>query len=559
MIYKITKGYSMDHNNKRLIFVTGGVLSSLGKGIVASSLGTLLERQGLKVTIVKADPYLNIDSGTMSPFQHGEVFVTDDGAETDLDLGYYERFLNCSMSIRNHITSGRIFYNVINRERKGDYLGGTVQVIPHITDEIKKNILNQDNEVEVIIVEIGGTVGDIESLPYLEAIRQLRSQVEHTLCIHVTLVPYIATSGEVKTKPTQHSVKELRSVGLNPDLIVCRSSVDLGKEHREKIALFTNVHASCVFENPDVKTIYEVPLVLEQQGIVQKVMQKLGLSFKDNIFLDDWKEIVSSIKNSQEKVDIAIVGKYASLTDAYKSINESLVHAGIASSLNVNIHYIDAEDLELNPKNIGSILAPFDGVLVPGGFGERGVLGKILTAQYCRENKKPYFGICLGMQLAAIEYIRNVVGYKDATSAEFNPKAEHKVFCLMTDWIDDAQQHQKRTVDGDMGGTMRLGAQLCDLTQGSRVHQIYQKDQISERHRHRYELSLHYASLLEKAGMTISGYSSFQKLPEIIELSDHPWFIGTQFHPEFKSKPTQPHPLFIDFIKTAFNLKNKKV
>jgi CTP synthase len=540
---------------KRVIFVTGGVLSSLGKGIVASSLGTLLERQGFNVTIVKADPYLNIDSGTMSPFQHGEVFVTDDGAETDLDLGYYERFLNCSMKKNNHITSGKVFYDVITRERKGDYLGGTVQVIPHITDEIKRQILNQPSNIDVIIVEIGGTVGDIESQPFLEAVRQLRFEIKYTLSIHVTLVPYIETSGEIKTKPTQHSVKELRSLGLNPDLIVCRSSVPLLKEHREKIALFSNLHSDCIFENPDVKTIYQVPLVLDQQGFAEKVMEKLALTSRSHGTLDDWANMVQTIMHPVRRLNIAIVGKYSSLADAYKSINESLLHAGIHFKAAVDLTYIPAEDFEEHPETIKDRLERFDGVVVPGGFGERGVIGKILTAQYCRLNKKPYFGICLGMQLAVIEYVRHVIGYPDATSAEFHPDAEHKVFSLMTDWIDDDNIVQQRSKHGDLGGTMRLGSQLCDLKIGSRVHQIYGADQIQERHRHRFELNPAYIDQLEASGMSITGYSAHQHLAEIVELSNHPWFIGTQFHPEFKSKPTHPHPLFVDFIKTALELK----
>lgn len=541
--------------DKRVIFVTGGVLSSLGKGIVASSLGTLLERQGITVTIVKADPYLNIDSGTMSPFQHGEVFVTEDGAETDLDLGYYERFLNCTMTKQNHITSGKVFYETITRERKGDYLGGTVQVIPHITDEIKRQLLDHPSSVEVIIVEIGGTVGDIESQPFLEAVRQLRFEIKHTLCIHVTLVPYIATSGEIKTKPTQHSVKELRSLGLNPDLIVCRSSMALPKDHREKIALFANLHPDCIFENPDVRTIYEVPLVLQEQGLVEKVMDKLQLLGKNERSMDDWKNMVHAINHPKEHVNIAIVGKYSSLADAYKSINESLLHAGIALNSAVHITYIPAEDLEDDLDSIDHRLNKFDGVLVPGGFGERGIIGKMATAAYCRLHKKPYFGICLGMQLAVIEYIRNVIGYQDANSAEFNRSAEHQVFSLMTDWIDDNQNLQQRSQTSDKGGTMRLGAQLCQLKINSKVREIYGVDEISERHRHRFEFNPAYIQLLEEHGMRITGYSAHQHLAEIIELSEHPWFIGTQFHPEFKSKPTSPHPLFVDFIKTALKLK----
>jgi CTP synthase len=551
----INKDSSMDQS-KRVIFVTGGVLSSLGKGIVASSLGTLLEKEGLNVTIVKADPYLNIDSGTMSPYQHGEVFVTEDGAETDLDLGYYERFLNRPMTKQNHITSGKVFFETILRERKGDYLGGTVQVIPHITDEIKRQILNQPVDIDVIIVEIGGTVGDIESLPFLEAVRQLRFEIKHTLSVHVTLVPFIETSGEIKTKPTQHSVKELRSLGLNPDLIVCRSSVSLPKDHREKIALFANMHPDCVFENPDVKTIYQVPLILQQQGMLEKVMDKLSLTAKNKVVMDDWKRMVESIIHPLHEVNIAIVGKYSSLADAYKSINESLLHAGIALNAKVNIHYIPSEELEEDGHSIDERLQQFDGILVPGGFGERGIKGKIATATYCRINKKPYFGICLGMQLAVIEYVQNVIGYAEATSAEFNPQAEHKVFHLMTDWIDDQNHVQQRTEQSDKGGTMRLGSQLCELQEGTQVYNIYKRKEISERHRHRYELNSIYIDQLQKHGMTVAGYSAHQHLAEVIELSDHPWFIGTQFHPEFQSKPTQPHPLFVNFIKTALEIKS---
>ena len=541
--------------NQRIIFVTGGVLSSLGKGIVASSLGTLLERQGLSVTIVKADPYLNLDSGTMSPYQHGEVFVTEDGAETDLDLGYYERFLNCTMTKQNHLTSGKVFFETILRERKGDYLGATVQVIPHITDEIKRQLLDHPKPVDVIIVEIGGTVGDIESQPFLEAVRQLRFELKHTLSVHVTLVPYIESSGEIKTKPTQHSVKELRSIGLSPDIIVCRSSVEIQEEHRKKIALFSNVHYDCIFENPDVATIYQVPLVLEQQGIVAKVMEKLELTSNQVRSMDDWKLMVDKIINPQQHVNIAIVGKYSSLADAYKSINEALLHAGIALDTRVSIHYIPSEELESDPNYLAERLSKFDGILVPGGFGERGVLGKIASARFCRLNNIPYFGICLGMQLAVVEFVRNEIGYANATSAEFDAQAEHKVFHLMTDWIDAENNVQQRTQESDKGGTMRLGTQLCNLSVGSKVQQIYGVEQVSERHRHRYELNPVYISQLEEKGMRVAGYSAHQHLAEIIELENHPWFIGTQFHPEFQSKPTAPHPLFIDFVRAALSHK----
>jgi len=541
----------------RFIFITGGVLSSLGKGIVAASLGSLLEQQGLKVTIVKVDPYLNIDAGTMSPFQHGEVFVTEDGAETDLDLGSYERFLNRSMSRANHITAGQIFSNVIERERRGDYLGSTVQIIPHMTNEIKKQMLNQDRDIDITIVEIGGTVGDIESQPFLEAVRQLSFEIPYALSIHVTLVPYIASSGELKTKPTQHSVKELRSIGMSADLIVCRTTVPLGIEERAKIALFSNLQSEDIFESPDVTSIYQIPLILQEQGMVEKVMQKMGYPTGPLAAPLLWHDIAHRLANPQHKVNIGMVGKYAALTDAYKSINEALLHGGIGNHSQVVITYIPAEDVEKDPLAYRALLKSYDGVLVPGGFGERGVEGKILTAQICREECIPYFGICLGLQIAVIEYCRNVLGRPLAHSTEFDLDTPDPIFKLITEWSDHKNITQTRSQSSDKGGTMRLGAYQCTLTPDTKVCAIYQATEVSERHRHRYELNPNYIPELVENGFLVSG-RGLMDLVEVMELKEHPWFIGTQYHPEFQSKPCAPHPLFQSFIAAALDYQKSR-
>lgn len=537
----------------RLIFVTGGVLSSLGKGVIASSLGAMLKSQGLNVTLVKVDPYLNIDAGTMSPFQHGEVFVTDDGAETDLDMGYYERFLNCNLTANNHITSGKVLQTVISRERKGDYLGSTVQVIPHVTDEIKAQMTFYSKQFDVVIIEIGGTVGDIESQPFLESVRQLKYEYPYALCVHVTLVPYIKTSDEVKTKPTQHSVKELRSVGITPDFIVTRSDSSLPSEHKQKIALFSNLDSQNIFESPNVETIYQVPLLLDSQGMGAKVMEKLGLNYqKETLF--SWERIVETIKKPQGKVKVAVVGKYSSLADAYKSINEALLHAGVATGLQVEIDFLASESLEQS-DNIENSLKAYHGILIPGGFGERGLQGKLLAARYCREHNVPYFGICLGMQVAVLEFCHNVLGQPDAQSAEFCDDLENPVFHLVKQWVDDQGQVHWRGVKDHKGGTMRVGQQRCLLKKGTRIHSIYGCDEIAERHRHRYELNNAYTDLLEEAGLTLSGLSQDNGLCETIEISKHHWFIGCQYHPEFVSKPLTPHPLFISFVEALFEKK----
>jgi CTP synthase len=542
----------MKNNQPSLIFVTGGVLSSIGKGIIAASLGSLLEESGFKVSIVKADPYLNLDSGTMSPFQHGEVFVTQDGAETDLDLGSYERFLNRSLKKENHMTSGKIYHSVIQRERRGEYLGSTVQVIPHITNEIKKQILEQDDSCDIIIVEIGGTIGDIESLPFLEAVRQLRFEVPRSFCIHVTLVPYIASSGELKTKPTQHSVKELRSLGLNADMIICRSEKRISEEARHKIALFANLPSSMILDNPDHDSIYFVPEHLEKQQITSKICQALGLAVRHTYSpLIQWNVITRALASRRININIAIVGKYSDLTDAYKSINEALLHASLPLKVLAQIIYIPAETLEEPGADIAQIFSGIHGVLVPGGFGSRGIEGKINTATYCRENKVPYFGICLGMQLAVIEWVRNVIGINDANSAEFTPHGKNNVFSFMTDWIDmSATKHQRSEREDDKGGTMRLGSYVSYLKASSKAGKIYAQQSIVERHRHRFELNPKYIHLLEKSGMVISARSE-QDLVEMVEIPNHPWFIGTQFHPEFQSKPRSPHPLFLSFIQAC--------
>ncbi|AGW14168.1 CTP synthase [Megalodesulfovibrio gigas] len=535
----------------KFIFVTGGVLSSLGKGLAAASLGALLIARGLKVTIQKLDPYINVDPGTMNPFQHGEVYVTDDGAETDLDLGHYERYLNVPLSQKNNYTSGSIYHSVITKERRGDYLGGTVQVIPHITDEIKQSILNlATDDMDVVIVEIGGTVGDIEGLPFLEAIRQLRGDLgkEQVLYIHLTLVPYIKTAGELKTKPTQHSVKELRSIGIMPDIILCRCEQAIPAELKTKIALFCNVDADAVFTAVDVKNIYEVPLKLYEEGLDQKVAILLKLPAK-NPDLSAWKQITQKLVHPTGKVSIGIVGKYVDLKEAYKSLHEALVHGGIANEVAVNLVYVNSE--EVTDKTVAGALAGLDGILVPGGFGNRGIAGKIRAIQYARENNVPFFGICLGMQCAVIEFARNVLKL-DADSQEFNPLTQHPVIYLMKEWFDyRTQKVEVRGKDTDLGGTMRLGAYPCVLASDTKAHAAYGKDEIQERHRHRYEFNQTYKEMCEEMGLVFSGLSPDKQLVEIVELPDHPWFLGCQFHPEFQSGPMRPHPLFREFIKAA--------
>lgn len=542
----------------KFIFVTGGVLSSLGKGLAAASIGALLQARGLKVTMQKLDPYINVDPGTMNPFQHGEVYVTDDGAETDLDLGHYERYLNISMTQRNNYTSGSIYNSVITKERRGDYLGGTVQVIPHITDEIKGVILGVAQHGEdVAIIEIGGTVGDIESLPFLEAIRQLRSNLgkDNVLYIHLTLVPFIRAAGELKTKPTQHSVKELRSIGIQPDIILCRSEVDLNADIKSKIALFCNVDEDAVFTAKDVKSIYEVPLALYEEGVDQKIAILLRLPAK-NAVLPRWKELVAKLRNPKDEVRIAIVGKYVDLRESYKSLHEALIHGGVSHESSVSLEYINSE--EITGENVAQKLAGVHGLLVPGGFGARGVEGKITAIRHAREQGLPFFGICLGMQCAVIEFGRNVLGLERANSQEFDPTTPNPVIYLMAEWYDHRSQClQKRDVNCAKGGTMRLGAYPCRVKPGTKAFAAYQTETIEERHRHRYEFNAKYAETFEQAGMLLSGVSPDSALVEIVELAGHPWFVGCQFHPEFKSRPLAPHPLFRDFIGAGLAFKKK--
>jgi len=532
----------------RYIFVTGGVVSSLGKGIASASLGTILEAHGLNVTILKLDPYLNVDPGTMSPFQHGEVFVTEDGAETDLDLGHYERFLSSKMSKRNNFTSGKVYETILRRERRGDYLGGTVQVIPHVTDEIKRRILAGGEGYDVAIVEVGGTVGDIESQPFLEAIRQLKVELgfSKSLLMHLTLVPYIATAGETKTKPTQHSVKELRSIGLQPDILLCRSQVELDEGQRKKIALFTNVEERAVISLLDAKTIYAIPRDLQKRGLDQFVVDRLGFDC-GKADLSDWDEVVENQLNPKHQVTIAMVGKYMELLDAYKSLNEALTHAGIRNQTKVNIRYIDSETLE----NDMSQLEGCNAILVPGGFGVRGVEGKIKAVNHARVNKIPYLGICLGMQVAMIEFARNVCNLEDANSTEFDSKSAHPVIGLITEWIDTDGNVEKRNEDSDLGGTMRLGAQKSYLVKNTMAQEVYGSEEILERHRHRYEVNNNYVPQLQQGGLQIGGWSENKTLVETIEIPDHPWFFACQFHPEFTSTPRQGHPLFCSFVKAA--------
>ena len=544
----------------KFIFVTGGVLSSLGKGLAAASLGALLQTRGLSVTIQKLDPYINVDPGTMNPFQHGEVFVTDDGAETDLDLGHYERYLNVPMSRKNNTTSGAIYNHVIAKERRGDYLGGTVQVIPHITDEIKRTVLSLaegDNAPDVAIIEIGGTVGDIEGLPFLEAIRQLKSELGRDNClnIHLTLVPYLKAAGEHKTKPTQHSVKELLSIGIQPDIILCRCEHSIPEEMRRKIALFCNVDQDAVFSSVDVGNIYEVPLRFYEEGFDQKVGIMLRLPAR-NAHLEDWKKLVYDCANPQGSVTIAIVGKYVDLKEAYKSLHEALIHGGVANRVSVNLRYVNSENVD--DSNVAATFAGCDGILVPGGFGYRGVEGKIAAIRYARENRIPFFGICLGMQCAVIEFARHVAGLEDANSEEFDPLSAHKVIYLMTEWFDFRTKNlEKRDAESDKGGTMRLGAYPCKIIPDTRAFEAYGKELVEERHRHRYEFNNAFKDLLEEKGMVFSGTAPDGSLMEIVELPDHPWFLGCQFHPEFKSRPMAAHPLFREFIKAAKNNHKK--
>ncbi len=544
----------------KFIFVTGGVLSSLGKGLAAASLGALLQTRGLSVTIQKLDPYINVDPGTMNPFQHGEVFVTDDGAETDLDLGHYERYLNVPMSRKNNTTSGAIYNHVIAKERRGDYLGGTVQVIPHITDEIKRTVLSLaegDNAPDVAIIEIGGTVGDIEGLPFLEAIRQLKSELGRDNClnIHLTLVPYLKAAGEHKTKPTQHSVKELLSIGIQPDIILCRCEHSIPEEMRRKIALFCNVDQDAVFSSVDVGNIYEVPLRFYEEGFDQKVAIMLRLPAR-NAHLEDWKKLVYDCANPQGSVTIAIVGKYVDLKEAYKSLHEALIHGGVANRVSVNLRYVNSENVD--DSNVAATFAGCDGILVPGGFGYRGVEGKIAAIRYARENRIPFFGICLGMQCAVIEFARHVAGLEDANSEEFDPLSTHKVIYLMTEWFDFRTKNlEKRDAESDKGGTMRLGAYPCKIIPDTRAFEAYGKELVEERHRHRYEFNNAFKDLLEEKGMVFSGTAPDGSLMEIVELPDHPWFLGCQFHPEFKSRPMAAHPLFREFIKAAKNNHKK--
>ncbi|MCF2948518.1 CTP synthase [Paraglaciecola aquimarina] len=531
------------------IFVTGGVVSSLGKGIAAASLAAILEARGLKVTMLKLDPYINVDPGTMSPIQHGEVFVTDDGAETDLDLGHYERFIRTRMTKRNNFTTGRVYEEVLKRERRGDYLGATIQVIPHITNEIKRRVIDGSEGVDVSIVEIGGTVGDIESQPFIEAVRQLGVEVgrNRAMFMHLTLVPYLAASGEVKTKPTQHSVKELRSVGVQPDILVCRSEVPLPSNERSKIALFTNVIDKAVISLRDVDSIYKIPAMLKAQGLDELVVERFGLECPE-ADLTEWEQVLYAESNPINEVNIGMVGKYVELPDAYKSVNEALKHAGLKNRLTVNIKHIDSQDIESKGDHL---LEGLDAILVPGGFGERGIEGKIAAAKYARENLIPYLGICLGMQVALIEFARNVAGMENANSSEFDPESPFPVVGLITEWLDSDGSTEARSENSDLGGTMRLGSQLCHLTEGSKVHELYGSTEIYERHRHRYEVNNNLRQQIEDAGLKVTGLSTDKRLVEVIEIPDHPWFVAGQFHPEFNSTPRDGHPLFEGFVKAA--------
>jgi len=530
--------------------MTGGVVSSLGKGLASSSIGTLLELRGLRVNFLKFDPYINVDPGTMNPFQHGEVYVTDDGAEADLDLGHYERYTHVTTSKKNNFTTGQIYDSVISKERRGDYLGATVQVIPHITDEIKSKVFDLAQDVDIVIVEVGGTVGDIESLPFLEAIRQIRGDVgrENTLYIHLTLIPYIETAGELKTKPTQHSVKELREIGIQPDILLCRTDRFLPPEIKSKIALFCDVDKDAVITAKNVDTVYEVPIVFHQEGLDDKIVEKLNI-WTGRPHLKGWEQIVKKIKNPRFETTIAVVGKYVSLTESYKSLTEALVHGGIANDTKVNLKYIDSEQVDREGPD--ALLKGANGILVPGGFGTRGIEGKIRAIQYARENRIPFFGICLGMQCAVIEIARHCASLKRANSTEFDPNTPHPVIYLLEEWVDRDKNVQRRSIDTAKGGTMRLGAYPCRLEEKTLAYEAYRKRMISERHRHRYEFNNAYLEPLKKVGLVFSGLSPDRSLVEIVELKDHPWFLGCQFHPEFKSKPMEPHPLFREFIKAS--------
>ncbi len=540
----------------KFIFITGGVVSSLGKGIAASSLAAILEARNLKITMTKLDPYINVDPGTMSPFQHGEVFVTDDGAETDLDLGHYERFLKTTMSKKNNFTTGQVYENVLRKERKGEYLGATVQVIPHITDEIKRRIKASAEGADVAIIEVGGTVGDIESLPFLEAIRQMRMELGHdrTLFIHLTLVPFIRSAGELKTKPTQHSVKELRTIGIQPDVLICRSEQPLPAGERGKIALFTNVDEKAVISAVDADTIYRIPVLLHEQGLDEIVVHQLRLDVPP-ADLSEWKAVVEAVTHPKQEVTVALVGKYVDHADAYKSLNEALIHAGIQTRNKVKIVYIDSEIIE--EKGVTN-LKQVNAILVPGGFGERGVEGKIAAVRFARENNIPYLGICLGMQAAVIEFARDVAGLEGAHSSEFLPQSPHPVIALITEWMDVEGQLEIRNEDSDLGGTMRLGGQKCRLQPDSLAFELYQKDVITERHRHRYEFNNQYLEKLEQSGLRFSGKSLDGRLVEVIEIPEHPWFIACQFHPEFTSTPREGHPLFSGFVAAAAKHRQTK-
>lgn len=548
----------MGKKQTRFIFVTGGVVSSLGKGIASASLGALLESRGLSVTILKLDPYINLDPGTMSPFQHGEVFVTEDGSETDLDLGHYERFLNSRMSKSNNFTTGQVYEEVLRKERRGDYLGGTVQVIPHITDEIKKRIIKGAGDSDVAIVEIGGTVGDIESQPFLEAIRQMKLDFlpQQTLFMHLTLLPYLKSAGETKTKPTQRSVKEMLSHGLQPDILICRSDVSMEEDERRKIALFTNVDKSSVISMRDVDSIYKIPIELNKQKVDDIVVRKLKLNCKKDPNLNDWKKVIKEDLDPKDFVKVSMVGKYTELADAYKSLNEALKHGGLKNNLKVEINYVDSE--KLDSKNVHKYLKDSDAILVPGGFGERGIEGMIASVRYARLKSIPYLGICLGMQIAVIEFARNVTKLKMANSTEFDAQTKYPVVGLISEWLDDEGSLERRDSNSNLGGTMRLGAQECVLEKGSLVRSLYKQDRIKERHRHRYEVNNNFIDKLSSKGLMVVGKSKDKMLVEVIELKDHPWFVGCQFHPEFTSDPRRGHPLFSGFIKAAKNRSNLK-
>lgn len=540
----------------RYIFITGGVVSSLGKGIASASIGAILESRGLTVRMMKLDPYINVDPGTMSPYQHGEVFVTEDGAETDLDLGHYERFVRTRTSKSSNFTTGQIYETVIRKERRGDYLGGTVQVIPHITDEMKAAIRRGAEGADILMVEIGGTVGDIESLPFMEAIRQMGVELgrEHVFYVHLTLVPYIPTAGEVKTKPTQHSVKELRSIGIQPDLLLCRSEQLLSEDNRKKISLFTNVDFKAVISACDMDNIYKIPLWLHEKGVDDIIAEKMKLDLKP-ADLSDWQRVIDAMEHPESEITIGMVGKYVDRTESYKSLNEALSHAGAQNRTKVNIRYIDSVTLEFGDY---SSLEGLDAILVPGGFGDRGIEGKIEAARYARENKIPYLGICLGMQVAVIDYARHVAGMEDAHSSEFSSDTKHPVIALITEWQAEDGSIEKRGADSDMGGTMRLGGQKCKLVENTLASSVYGSDSVVERHRHRYEFNNHYLDELVEAGLKISGISGDGNLVEMIELDDHPWFLACQFHPEFTSTPRDGHPLFADYIRAALQYHQEK-